>query len=54
METGRYMIIIYKTYTSHIAFMSQFTFKAFSLSLPDIGTMPDIKKTVCIRFAGHC
>ena len=54
METGRYMIIIYKTYISHIAFMSQFTFKAFSLSLQDIGTMPDIKKTVCIRFAGHC
>ena len=44
METGRYMLIIYKTYTSHIAFMSQFTFEAFSLSLPDIGTIPDIKK----------
>ena len=45
MESERYMFIIYKTYISHITFMSQmlFSFEAFSLSLLVVGTIPDVE-----------
>ena len=45
MESERYMFIIYKTYISHITFMSEmlFSFEAFSLSLLVVGTIPDVE-----------
>ena len=44
MKSERYVFIIYRTYISHIIFMpgdAAFTFKTFSLSLSDLGTLPD-------------